>query len=169
MGFIGCQRHVAIILFQTICVINIVSAIVLYRNVIEFDYLTMLMAGIALVMYIIIVALRYATTSQTRFNELRFRRFTMKELWKEYLFSWRDLDPQRVDDEIKCAMIRNEIENKTFHIMFLTDVTHGTLHPRLTDYDYYSKHSYSEKEMIKHMTFVEKKTKEMEAKEKVKQ
>eukprot|EP00347_Sterkiella_histriomuscorum_P016723 403352098 len=148
MGFFGLNKITKYTIQQCLaCFILTISLMVYQDELIYCNSVELVMASLAMTINVVIIALRYATTTETRFNELRFRRFTLEELGAEYLFAWRDLKPHQVDTEIKHAMIRNEIENLTFNTMFLSKITEYML-VRFTDYDFYEKNKYDEKKIL---------------------
>ncbi len=71
----------------------------------------------------IIIAIRYATTTETRYRETSLRIFGLEENLKEYLSTgWEKIHPFDIDKEVKHSMIRNEIENTFFNFKFLMKI-----------------------------------------------
>lgn len=80
-----------------------------------------LFASIVITLRSIIVAVRYATTSEERIKEQYNKVFTEEENNKEFLATgWGELNHNWLDEEVKASMIRNEIENLAFRTKFVT-------------------------------------------------
>ncbi|CDW86982.1 UNKNOWN [Stylonychia lemnae] len=101
-----------------------------------------LMALIVTLMRCFIVAIRYATTTDSRIQLQSEKIFTQDENSNEFLgVGWRDIRPNQLDGEIKHSMIRNEVENGLFHFKFLVKINEEYLQ-RFSDYDYHKNKEY---------------------------
>jgi hypothetical protein len=70
------------------------------------------------------------------------KRFSQEDNATEYLsMAWIDITPKNIDLEIKASMVRNEIENKTFSISFLSKISPAII-GRFTDYNFYEKNPF---------------------------
>ncbi|CDW83738.1 UNKNOWN [Stylonychia lemnae] len=151
MGFWGRSLNFKKQIKICISICIIFFTLVFYPEIILENSIDLLMGVLALTMMTIIIALRYGTTSESKLNDLRSRVYPEKELNQEYLTSWLDLDISNIDKEIKHSMIRNEIENLTFHNMFLSKLP-IKLKERINDYHFFENNKYTKEEFKKQLT-----------------
>eukprot|EP00347_Sterkiella_histriomuscorum_P012297 403369129 len=100
------------------------------------------MALVVLFLRCFIVAIRYATTINSRLECQSEREFTGRDNEWEFLgAAWRDIQPVRLDIEIKHSMIRNEVENHFFAFKFLIKIN-DEYKNRFSSFHFYESRGY---------------------------
>eukprot|EP00347_Sterkiella_histriomuscorum_P008709 403344051 len=139
VSFLHFQNFLQVFFMEQLNFIFIFQA---FSNV-EVNFIEFFSAQLITIIRILMIALRYATTSRTRFEQQSVKRFTKEERNQEYIqYAWRDLSPKVIDNEIKNSMIRNEIENITFHVMFLSQLGREFV-ISMNNYNYYDHTDYN--------------------------
>ncbi|CDW89347.1 UNKNOWN [Stylonychia lemnae] len=145
MGFYGLSRSN---LMQTIQWLTLIIPMYLHIFQNERGQLSKAMLIVALVQIFLrsmIVAVRYATTVSSTLKIQQDRILTRNELESEWISTgWMDIKPDLLDKEIKCCMIRNEVENVFFKIKFFTKINNDAK-KKLLDYNFVRERTYDVK------------------------
>eukprot|EP00347_Sterkiella_histriomuscorum_P006477 403352620 len=142
MGFYGLTRIHFKQFIHTFSFLTAIMLYNLYNDQLELGVVELFMSTITTFIFCLMVALRYATAADTRIYQQYLKIFTKEDNDHEYIDqAWSTINPQAIDDHIKEAMIRNEIENITYQTMFLSKI-YDQYCEKLTQYDFYERNSY---------------------------
>ncbi|CDW76406.1 UNKNOWN [Stylonychia lemnae] len=137
MGFYGYTKTHFNQAIHAICFLTSVLLFYFQGEKCRLNPIEVFMSSISTLIFCLIIALRYGSSPEIRIIQQYQRRFTEEDDQMEFMVkSWKKLNMKTIDTHIKCSMVRNDIENLTFQVMFLSKIS-DDFHKRLSNYRYY--------------------------------